>query len=149
MDRQAKFKAQTKNNFFTDGSADRLPVTGTVLRGTAIDSNNVFSPNPRYPSTAYTTGKKANGEWVQRVPAEAGLNMATMRLGKENMTYTAQLAMVIMLTGSVSFLSLASIHATLQTHPILVPTLNHPLLGLTGNFTMQSPMVLHLESCSD
>ena len=83
MDRQAKFKAQTKNNFFTDGSADRLPVTGTILRGTAIDSNNVFSPNPRYPSTAYTTGKKANGEWVQRVPAEAGLNMATMRLGKE------------------------------------------------------------------
>jgi mono/diheme cytochrome c family protein len=83
MDRQAKFKAQTKNNFFQDGSADRLPVTGTVLRGTAIDSNNVFSSTPRYPSIAYTTGKKTNGEWVQRVPAQAGLNMATMRLGKE------------------------------------------------------------------
>lgn len=63
MDRQAKFKAQTANSRFADGSADRLPVAGTVLRGTAIDPKNVFSSQPKFYSDAYTTGKLPNGEW--------------------------------------------------------------------------------------
>ena len=42
MDRQAKFKTQTANTRFADGSADRLPVVGTVLRGTAIDPTKCF-----------------------------------------------------------------------------------------------------------
>ena len=83
MDRQAKFKAQTANSRFADGSADRLPVTGTVLRGTAIDSENVFSSQPKFHSDAYTTGKLPDGEWVKNVPVSAGLNMSTMRLGRE------------------------------------------------------------------
>ena len=83
MDRQAKFKAQTVNPRFPDGSADRLPVAGTVLRGTAIDSHNVFSSQPQFHSDAYTTGKLPNGEWVKSVPVLVGLNMSTMRLGRE------------------------------------------------------------------
>jgi len=65
MDRQAKFKAQTANSRFADGSADRLPVTGTVLRGTAIDSENVFSSQPKFHSDAYTTGKLPDGSGLR------------------------------------------------------------------------------------
>jgi len=83
MDRQAKFKAQTANSRFADGSADRLPVAGTVLRGTAIDAKNVFSSQPKFHSDAYTTGKLPSGEWVKNVPVQVGLNLSTMRLGKE------------------------------------------------------------------
>ena len=83
MDRQAKFKAQTANSRFADGSADRLPVVGTVLRGTAIDSQNVFSSKPNYHSDAFITGKLPDGEWLKNVPFQVGLSMSTMRLGKE------------------------------------------------------------------
>jgi len=83
MDRQAKFKTQTANSFFEDGSADRLPVRGTVLRGTAINKDNVFSSSPSYPTTDFITGKNNNSEWVKWVPPHVSLNMATMRLGKE------------------------------------------------------------------
>ncbi|MEL0099168.1 MAG: c-type cytochrome [Opitutae bacterium] len=83
MDRQAKFKAQTANPRFADGSADRLPVPGAVLRGTALDSLNVFSPQPQYRSSSFLTGKLPQGDWVKKVPSEIGLNMKTMRLGKE------------------------------------------------------------------
>ena len=92
MDRQAKFKTQTANSRFADGSADRLPVLGTVLRGSAIDSQNVFSSQPMFHSDAYTTGMlpKSNWventekiNWVKKVPEEVGLSLSTMRLGKE------------------------------------------------------------------
>ncbi len=83
MDRQAKFKAQTTNHHFADGSADRLPVIGSVIRGTSLDSKNVFSSNPQYHSESFITGKLPSGEWVKSVPSEVGLNLATMRLGKE------------------------------------------------------------------
>ena len=83
MDRQAKFKAQTSNSRFADGSADRLPVAGTVLRGTALHPSNVFSSKPQYSPESFTTGKQPDGSWVKNVPAEIGLNMSTMRLGKE------------------------------------------------------------------
>ena len=48
MDRQAKYKSQTANNFFADRQADRLPVTGTVLRGNALTQENVFSASPEF-----------------------------------------------------------------------------------------------------
>lgn len=83
MDRQAKFKAQTSNPHFTDGSADRLPVAGTVIRGTALDPKNVFSSTPLYQSESFNTGKLPNGEWVEKVPVQIGLNLSSMRLGKE------------------------------------------------------------------
>lgn len=83
MDRQAKYKAQTGNKHFSDGLADRLPVSGTVLRGTGLDSGNVFSASPRYFSESFVTGKDANGEWLQKVPDEAKVDLSLLRLGKE------------------------------------------------------------------
>jgi mono/diheme cytochrome c family protein len=83
MDRQAKFKAQTTNSFFNDSSADRLPVKGSVLRGTALDKRNVFSVKPSYHLSSFDSGKLSNTEWVQQVPEQVDLSMATMRLGKE------------------------------------------------------------------
>ena len=83
MDRQAKFKTQTANTRFADGSADRLPVVGTVLRGTAIDPQNVFSSHPKFHSESFKSGKLPNGDWVKKVPQQTGINMSTMRLGQE------------------------------------------------------------------
>jgi len=83
MDRQAKFKAQTYNPRFADGSADRLPVANTALRGSSLDLVNVFSAEPEFDSDALITGKTAVGDWLAKVPSEVGYNLATLREGKE------------------------------------------------------------------
>ena len=83
MDRQAKFKAQTYNPRFADGSADRLSVANTVLRGSSLDLVNVFSVEPKFDSDAFKTGKSANGDWLVKAPFEIGYNLATLREGKE------------------------------------------------------------------
>ena len=83
MDRQAKFKAQTYNPRFADGSADRLPVENTALRGSSLDLVNVFSVEPKFDSDAFKTGKSADGAWLAKVPSEVGYNLATLREGKE------------------------------------------------------------------
>ena len=83
MDRQAKFKSQTKNSFFSDNSADRLPVHGTAIRGNLISQNNVFSTKPNFHSDVVLTGKLKSGEWVEKIPSEIRIDMSLMRLGKE------------------------------------------------------------------
>ena len=83
MDRQAKYKSQTKNTFFTDGKADRLPVTGTAIRGNLISQDNVFSTNPNFLSEVVKTGKLANGDWVKKIPDEIDIDLPLMRLGKD------------------------------------------------------------------
>lgn len=83
MDRQAKYKAQTQNNFYSDSKADRLPVSGTAIRGTALDLNNVFAKEPTFHDTAFRTGKNDDGSWVEKIPDEISVDMALMRLGKE------------------------------------------------------------------
>jgi len=83
MDRQAKFKSQTKNTFFSDGKADRLPVSGTAIRGNLISQDNVFSHSPIFNSNAVKTGKLLNGDWVKKIPSSVGIDMSLMRLGKE------------------------------------------------------------------
>lgn len=83
MDRQAKFKAQTYNPRFADGSADRLPVKNTALRGSSLDLVNVFSANPKFDSNPFQTGKLASGDWLEKVPEEVGYNLSTLREGKE------------------------------------------------------------------
>ena len=83
MDRQAKFKAQTQNNFFSDSKADRLPVAGTAIRGTALNLNNVFSSKPVFNDISFRTGRNVDGSWVEKIPAEAEIDMVLMRLGKE------------------------------------------------------------------
>jgi mono/diheme cytochrome c family protein len=83
MDRQAKFKAQTQNSFYADNKADRLPISGTAIRGTALELSNVFSENPEFSSVAFRTGKNEDGSWVDKIPNEASIDMSLMRLGKE------------------------------------------------------------------
>ena len=36
MDRQAKYKSQVVNDFYSDKRADRLPVEGTAIRGNGL-----------------------------------------------------------------------------------------------------------------
>lgn len=83
MDRQAKFKSQTKNERFANNSADRLPVVGTAVRGNLLTQENVFSTNPHFSSISVKTGKDANDQWVSKVPEIVGIDMSLMRLGKE------------------------------------------------------------------
>ncbi|MDG1325847.1 MAG: c-type cytochrome [Opitutales bacterium] len=92
MDRQAKFKSQTKNALFSNVMADRLPVENTAIRGNLISQNNVFSVNPSFHSVEYKTGKDINDKWVEKYSdkiadtkndAKNSINMSVMRLGKE------------------------------------------------------------------
>lgn len=83
MDRQAKFKAQTQNSFYADSKADRLPIAGTAIRGTALELSNVFSEKPEFSSVEFSTGKNEDGSWVDKIPNEASIDMSLMRLGKE------------------------------------------------------------------
>ena len=83
MDRQAKFKSQTQNSFYGDNKADRLPISGTAIRGTALELNNVFAENPVFRSVAFRTGKNEDGTWVDKIPNEVSIDISLMRLGKE------------------------------------------------------------------
>jgi mono/diheme cytochrome c family protein len=83
MDRQAKFKSQTKNSFFNDNSADRLPVVGTAVRGNLIDQVNVFSTKPNFLSEEVKSGKNTAGEWLTSIPKGVDVDISLMRLGKE------------------------------------------------------------------
>lgn len=83
MDRQAKFKSQVANDFYGDNRADRLPVKGTALRGNGLNLDNVFSSEPDFGTVAFRTGVTKEGDWAQKIPAEAGVDMSLMRLGKE------------------------------------------------------------------
>jgi len=83
MDRQAKYKPQTVNEFYSDRRADRLPVEGTVLRGNGLALSNVFSAEPDFATIEFRTGKTSSGDWVAQIPEEVGLDMSLMRLGKE------------------------------------------------------------------
>ncbi|MAH26795.1 MAG: cytochrome C [Opitutae bacterium] len=85
MDRQAKYKSQTQNDFYGDKKADRLPVPGTAIRGTALEINNVFSEKPTFSNLAFRTGKidEDSDSWVSKIPDEAQIDMSLMRLGKE------------------------------------------------------------------
>lgn len=83
MDRQAKFKSQTKNTLFNDNRADRLPIQGTVIRGNLISQDNVFSSVPKYLKNHSKTGKISDDVWVSKIPDEIGIDMSLIRLGKE------------------------------------------------------------------
>lgn len=83
MDRQAKFKSQTRNERFANNSADRLPVVGTAVRGNLLTQENVFSTNPHFSSMSVKTGKDVNDQWVSKIPEIVGIDMSLMRLGKE------------------------------------------------------------------
>ncbi len=66
---QEKYKAQSKNDFFEDGSAMRMPVSGTVARGYLRDD------------VAFYEGKTRNGDTVLVAPV--AYTMETMLRGQE------------------------------------------------------------------
>lgn len=66
---QEKYKAQSKNNFFEDGSAMRVPVSGTVARGYLRDD------------VAFYEGKTKEGDTVLVAPV--AYTMETMQRGQE------------------------------------------------------------------
>ena len=72
MDRQAKFKSQTKNSF-------SLIILQTDFgswhcdRGNLISQNNVFSTKPDFYSDVVLTGKSKSGEWIEKIPSKSKL----------------------------------------------------------------------------
>ncbi|MEE9553234.1 MAG: cytochrome c [candidate division Zixibacteria bacterium] len=72
MDSQAKYKAQSKGEFFADGSAMRQPVEGTVARGGLREDD------------AYFKGTDRKGNFIKNNPiglTEDGLNRGRERFG--------------------------------------------------------------------
>lgn len=72
MDRQPKIRPQTPNGFFADGKASRLPVMGTVARGSKYLDNEINTG--RVPGTT---------NFVATIPAGVTVNTAFMARGKE------------------------------------------------------------------
>ena len=62
MDNQEKYNAQSKSEFFADGSAMRQPVEGTIARGHLRDD------------TGYYTGKNESGQYIDN-PREIDLEL--------------------------------------------------------------------------
>ena len=83
MDRQLKFLEQSENNLFSDRRSDRLPPVGSVVRGNALDLENVFSSDIDIGSEVLRTGKDSDGNFTARIPAQIGMDMALIRQGKE------------------------------------------------------------------
>lgn len=84
MDRQQKFHPQGENNFFPNGMDDRLPVSGTVMRGTELQSREVFSPeyeNLYIQNPEWVTGKDEQGNEIETIPFE--VTSEFMALGKQ------------------------------------------------------------------
>jgi hypothetical protein len=84
MDRQAKYKPQAENDFFTDRRNDRLPPAHTVRRGDALDRGAVFSADFDGSVTgddAFRLGKNPDGSHVERIPVP--VDHAFIELGRE------------------------------------------------------------------
>jgi len=78
MDRQAKLRPQTTTKFgaWADGQSSRLPVTGTVARGSAFEDNEK------------NTGKKADGAFTEVIPVP--VNAQFVKRGQERFTIYCQ-----------------------------------------------------------
>lgn len=87
MDRQARYKPQAGNEFFSDGRNDRQVPSGTVARGNYFKQVEVFSAefNDRsLGDTALNQGKDADGQFVQTLPLE--VSHALMAAGQSKYT---------------------------------------------------------------
>lgn len=85
MDRQAKYKPQAENSFYTNRQNDRLPPKLSVSRGNANEQTRVFDASYAAPSSADVlrfSGKTANGEFSDVFPYEVDYEL--MQSGKEN-----------------------------------------------------------------
>jgi len=84
MDFQKKYHPQGENQFFRDRRNDRLPVSGTVIRGTQLESSAVFSPDyenelTRNPELA--TGHDLEGNEIETIPLKVDSRL--MHAGRE------------------------------------------------------------------
>ena len=84
MDRQAKFKSQTQNSFYGDNKARSIAaISGTAIRGTALELNTVFAENPTFRSVAFRNCANEDEILVDKIPNEVSIDISLMRLGKE------------------------------------------------------------------
>lgn len=73
MDRQARYKPQAENDFFSDGRNDRPLPVGTVARGDFFEQAEVFSAefaDEKLGDTRFNDGKHSDGSFVQSIPME-------------------------------------------------------------------------------
>lgn len=76
MDIQARYKPQGPSEFFSNGTASRPVVPGTVARGYEWELDKVFSEDFAYEpakNPPLYTGKDENGEWYRGFPVEVDL----------------------------------------------------------------------------
>ena len=73
MDRQAKYKSQVVNDFYSDKRADRLPVEGTAIRGNGLALGTPFPPNLTLAAWLFVPEKPptVNGYRVSRKKPES------------------------------------------------------------------------------
>lgn len=84
MDRQQKFHPQGENQFFSNNMDDRKPVSGSVMRGSELESTQVFSPdyeNTYLKNPSLKTGLDADGNELPTIPFEVTAEF--MALGRE------------------------------------------------------------------
>lgn len=75
MDRQPYLQAQASSRFFADGRADRLPVDGTVARGT-FHADSYFA-------SGMMSGEDGKKVWGRGFPASVTIDSETIGRGKE------------------------------------------------------------------
>jgi mono/diheme cytochrome c family protein len=84
MDRQAKYKPQAANDFFSDARNDRPVPVNTVARGNYHNQQEVFSESYADNSkadTVYLTGKNLDGSFTETMPVAASNQL--MQLGQK------------------------------------------------------------------
>ncbi len=84
MDRQQKFHPQGENQFYGNRMDDRMPVGGTVVRGTGLNQVAVFSgeyENVVIERPELLTGKDANGDEISEFPLPVTYEL--MELGRQ------------------------------------------------------------------
>jgi mono/diheme cytochrome c family protein len=84
MDRQQKFHPQGENEFFSNKMDDRLPVSGTVMRGNELNTAEVFAAdyqNAYIENPEWVTGQDADGAEIPTIPFE--VTSEFMAVGRE------------------------------------------------------------------
>ena len=84
MDRQARYKPQGSNEFFSDAQNDRPVPANTVARGNYFNQAEVFSTgfsDPTLGDTVFNQGKDVAGNFVKSVPLE--ITHELMEMGRQ------------------------------------------------------------------
>ena len=87
MDRQAKYKPQSENDFFANKQNDRLPPTRSVPRGNLLDIKQVFDSNysaKTKEELSFMHGKNIDGSFSDTFPYEASYDLIQLGIEKYN-----------------------------------------------------------------